>query len=192
MSKLADEILVEMALDDIKYFAYIYERYENKLTRYILRISSFSLTEAEEVLQEAFIKVWKNLKGFDNSLKFSNWVYRIVHNTTISEWKKTLSKGKSDSREVDEELFNNLPSMLDLEMKEQVEQKLGEKNIRTVLDAMPSKYREVLVLKFLEEKNYNEISDILRKPGGTVATLINRAKKAFREIAETKNISFEM
>ena len=55
---------------------------------------------------------------------------------------------------------------------------------------MPEKYREVLILKFLEEKDYREISDILKKPSGTVATLINRAKKSFYEMAKEENISF--
>ena len=45
---------------------------------------------------------------------------------------------------------------------------------------MPEKYSEVLILKFLEDKDYKEISDILKKPMGTIATLINRAKKKFR------------
>jgi len=48
------------------------------------------------------------------------------------------------------------------------------------------------VLKFLEEKNYNEISDILKKPVGTVGTLIHRAKKAFRKEADKNNIIFEL
>ncbi|KKU55494.1 MAG: RNA polymerase sigma-70 factor, ECF subfamily, partial [Candidatus Moranbacteria bacterium GW2011_GWE2_47_10] len=48
-------------------------------------------------------------------------------------------------------------------------------------------YREVLVLKFIEDKNYREISDILEKPMGTVATLISRAKKQFREKLEERS-----
>ena len=61
-----------------------------------------------------------------------------------------------------------------------------------ILNDLPKKYSDVLVLKFLEEKNYNEISDILKKPIGTVATLIHRAKKAFREEAGKNNIIFEL
>ncbi|MCK5466251.1 RNA polymerase sigma factor [Candidatus Parcubacteria bacterium] len=184
---ISDEELVQKSLQDIEYFACIYDRYEQRLTRYILRISSFSLEEAEDVLQEAFIKAWKNLNEFDGDLKFSSWIYRIVRNTTITEWKKSQSKGKSQRQELNEELFQNFPSSLDIE--KEVNQKFNDKNIQKVLQLMPEKYREVLILKFLEEKDYQEISDILKKPNGTIATLINRAKKSFYQIAKQENIS---
>ena len=185
---ISDEELVQKSLKNIDYFACIYERYEQKLIRYILRISSFSFAEAEEVLQEAFVKAWQNLNEFDGDLKFSSWIYRIVHNTTITEWKKTQSKGKNQKQEIDEELFHNLPSSLNIE--KEINQKFNKENIRKILQLMPEKYREVLILKFLEEKDYQEISDILKKPSGTIATLINRAKKSFYEIAKEENISF--
>jgi len=185
---ISDEELVQKSLQDIEYFACIYDRYEQKLTYYILRISSFSLEEAEDVLQEAFIKAWKNLNEFDENLKFSSWIYRIVRNTTITEWKKSQSKGKDQKQELDKELFQNLPSSLDIE--KEVSQKFNDKNIQKILQLMPEKYREVLILKFLEEKDYQEISDILKKPNGTIATLINRAKKSFSQTAKQENISF--
>ncbi len=185
---MSDKELVERSLQDVDYFACIYERYERKLIWYILRISSFSFEEAEDVLQEAFIKAWENLNEFDGDLKFSSWIYRIVHNTTITEWKKSQSKGKDKKQEFDEELFENLPSSLDLE--KETNQKFDKENIQKVLRLMPEKYREVLVLKFLEEKDYQEISDILKKPHGTIATLISRAKRLFYQIAKEKNISF--
>ncbi|MEA1937231.1 MAG: sigma-70 family RNA polymerase sigma factor [Patescibacteria group bacterium] len=186
--KFSDEELVAKSLQEIDYFACIYERYEEKLIHYILRISSFSVEESKDVLQEAFVKAWKNLNEFDSNLKFSSWLYRIVRNTTITEWKKSRSKGKDQRQEIDEELFQNLPSLLNIE--KEADQKFDEKNIEKVLRLMPKKYREVLILKFLEEKNYKEISDILKKPSGTVATLINRAKKSFYQIAKQENISF--
>jgi len=185
---MSDEELVKKSLQDIDYFACIYERYEQKLTRYILRISSFSIEEAEDILQEAFLKAWKNLNEFDGDLKFSSWIYRIVRNTTITEWKKSQSKGKDRKQNIDDDLFKNIPSSLDIE--KEASQKFDKKNIQKVLRLMPEKYREVLVLKFLEEKDYQEISDILKKPSGTVATLINRAKKSFYEIAKKEDISF--
>lgn len=184
---ISDEELVEKSLRDVDYFACIYDRYEQKLIRYILRISSFSFEEAEDVLQEAFVKAWKNLNEFDGDLKFSSWIYRIVRNTTITEWKKSQSKGKSQRQELDEDLFQNLPSSLDIE--EELDQKFNKENIRKILQLMPRKYREVLILKFLEEKDYKEISDILKKPSGTIATLINRAKKSFRQTAKKKDVS---
>ena len=59
-----------------------------------------------------------------------------------------------------------------------------DRHIHEILDQLPLKYKEVLVLKFLESMSYEEISDILKIPEGTVATRINRAKKAFRKLTE--------
>lgn len=188
--KLNDQELVLKSLQNVEYFACLFERYEQKLIRYILRISSFSKEEADDVLQEAFLKIWKNLNKFDGSLKFSSWAYRIVHNTTISEWKKSKSYGKNNQIKIDEDLFANFPSEINL--AQEFNKKDLNQEIRKILDTLPEKYREVLVLKFLEEKNYNEISDILKKPMGTIATLIHRAKKEFQKEADQNNILFEL
>ena len=185
-----DRELVQKSLQDIKYFTCLYERYEKKLLRYILRISAFSLAEAEEVLQEVFIKAWSNLNGFDQSLQFSSWIYRIAHNTTVSEWKKSKSFGKDRKQDMDEDLFHNFPSSLNLE--EEADKHIQVKNSRKVLELLSEKYSGILVLKFLEEKDYNEISDILKIPIGTVGTRINRAKKAFIETAKKNNIPFAL
>ena len=53
--------------------------------------------------------------------------------------------------------------------------------VQAILKSLPENYREVLVLRFVEDQSYEEISDILMKPSGTVATLLNRAKKQFKE-----------
>ncbi len=185
-----DRELVQKALREIEYFTCLYDRYEQKLLRYILRISAFSLAEAEEVLQEVFIKSWRNLNDFDQRLKFSSWIYRIAHNTTISEWKKKKSFGKDREQDMDEELFYNLPSALNLE--EEADRHSQIENVRKVINLLPENYRGILILKFLEEKDYNEISDILKMPIGTVATRINRAKKAFINTAQRNNISFTL
>jgi len=187
---LTDEDLVRKSLQNIEYFACLFERYEKKLVRYILRISSFSPEEANDILQEAFIKIWVNLNKFDDNLKFSSWAYRIVHNTVVSEWKKSRSFGKDRNIKIDEEVFKNLPSEFDLVEKSYEKDKIAI--IHKILNSLPERYKDVLVLRFLEGKNYNEISDILKKPLGTIATLIHRAKKAFRKEADKKDISFNV
>jgi len=85
-------------------------------------------------------------------------------------------------------VWNNLASSLDT--KAAVEGESLKKSIQSVLEQMDIKYREVLILKFLEEKDYEEISDILQKPLGTVGTLINRAKKQFQK--EAKKLAIEL
>lgn len=168
------------------YFACLYERYEPRLKRYIHRTARLSEEETEDILQEAFIKLWKNLHAFDPGMKLSSWIYRIVHNETISYWRKQKSFGKDRQVEIDDS-FSDTFSDESVPTAEQVQQ---EQLIHEVLDALPLKYKSVLILKFIEGMSYEEISDVLKIPEGTVATRINRAKKAFAKLTADRHISF--
>lgn len=184
---ISDEALATKAVEDLSAFETLLERYEGKLKFYILRITNVSVHEAEDILQDIFLKVWKNLNGFDPTLKFSSWIYRIAHNETISFARGQKSRGLDTQKEVDDSVFE-IPSE-ETEIGEMVDQNLSAHTVREVLSLLPEKYKEILVLKFLEDKSYEEISDILRKPMGTVATLINRAKTQFKELYERTNVS---
>ena len=179
IADLSDEQLVAMTLENPDAYGFLIERYEEKLTRYILRISGGSKEDVEDTLQDVFISAYKNLNDFDSDLKFSSWVYRIAHNKVISHFRKITARPKTVTYEGDNQLLNILASSEDL--AKELERKYTAEEVRTVLDSMDERYKEVLVLKFLDEKDYKEISDILEKPMGTVATLISRAKKQFKE-----------
>ena len=78
----------------------------------------------------------------------------------------------------------------DFNLEQDLLQKNDYHNLLQIIDTLPLKYKEVLLLKFIEEKDYREISDILRKPIGTVGTLINRAKNILiREIENNQGRS---
>ncbi|MBU4332335.1 sigma-70 family RNA polymerase sigma factor [Patescibacteria group bacterium] len=181
-----DEELVALTLENQGYFLYLIKRYEKKLLNYIIRISGVSKEEAEDILQETFIKIYQNLNDFDTSLKFSSWAYRIAHNQTISNHRKNKARPQNIFLDPENDFLENLAS--DLDLKQEIDLDFLKKNINEILARIDEKYREILVLKFLEQKSYKEISDILKKPMGTVATLINRAKEQFREVAEKVNI----
>lgn len=176
---LSDEELVKVVLETPDAYSFLVERYEEKLTRYVLRISGGSKEDVEDTLQDVFISAYKNLNAFDQDLKFSSWIYRIAHNKVISHFRKITARPKTVTYEGDNQLLNILASSEDL--AKELERKYTSQEVRNLLGEMDENYKEVLVLKFLEEKDYKEISDILEKPMGTVATLINRAKKQFKE-----------
>jgi len=176
---LNDNELVIRSLENLDYFSCLFLRYEPELLRYIQRISGIDAEESQDILQESFIKIWRNLNEFDKSLKLSSWIYRIVHNETVSFIRKKKSFGKDNILNV--ELYRNILREDD-EPADDKEERIN--NTVGVLDHLPFKYKEVLILKFLERKSYEEISDILKIPEGTVAIRINRAKKVFRKLAE--------
>ncbi len=188
MIKYTDEALVKKARKDVRHFATLIDRYESKLKCYILRISAFSPEEAEELLQEVFLSVWENLNEFDESLKFSSWIYRMAHNRTISAFRAHQTRGLDKKARVDEDLFHNLPSQLNI--PQELNQKMNAQKVREVLSSLPEHYKEVLVLYYFEEKKYEEIADVIKKPTGTVSTLIHRAKKAFLSHINKANITF--
>ncbi len=179
LSHMKDEELVAEVLKNPQVYGVLMERYEEKLTRYIMRISASSREDAEDILQDVFLSAYRNLNEFDQDLKFSSWIYRITHNKVISHYRKISARPKTTTYEGDNELLNILAS--DHDMEADLQRKYDANEIHDVLDRMDERYREVLVLKFIEDKDYKEISDILQRPMGTVATLINRAKKQFRE-----------
>jgi len=184
----SDEELVALALKDQDFFACLMERYEPKLTRYIRRISAATQEDAEDLLQEIFVKVYRNLNDFDQSLKFSSWIYRIAHNQVVSQWRKTKTRPQVLKFEADDDFLKYIST--DEDLAADTERRFTGEEVRETINNLDEKYKEVLILKYLEGKDYMEISDILRRPLGTVATLINRAKKQFAKIAKEGDIKF--
>jgi RNA polymerase sigma-70 factor (ECF subfamily) len=180
LAEKTDQELVKSTLENRDNFLYIVNRYEKKLLYFILRISNVSVDEAQDLLQEIFIKVYKNINDFDNGLKFSSWIYRIARNHVISHHRKNKNKPILASAEVNEETLNNLAAEFDINNK--IDHQILKEEINKVLEQVDEKYKEVIVLKYFEEKNYREISDIIKKPLGTVATYLNRGKKQFKDI----------
>lgn len=178
-SALTDAQLVQKSLEDVSFFGVLVERYEQKMLFYIMRISSFEMHDAEEILQDVFVKVWKNLRDYDEDVPFSAWIYRIARNETISSFRKWKTRGKDQQVVWDENHVNEL--LDDTDIEENVDKLMNKKFIQEVLATLSDKYREVLVLRFFEDLSYEEISEVLRRPAGTVATLINRAKHSFKE-----------
>lgn len=174
-----DEELVALTLENPEVYAFLVERFEEKLLRYIMRISRSTKEDGEDLLQEVFLSAYKNLNDFDRDLKFSSWIYRITHNKVISHFRKVTARPKTTTYEGDSNLLNILAS--DEDIARSLERKYTAQEVKDILEKLDGRYQQVLVLKFLEEKDYKEISDILEKPMGTVATLISRAKIQFKE-----------
>ena len=183
---LTDEELVALSLEYRQSFVELIERYERKMIQYILRISNVSYQDAEDIAQEVFIKVYTNLHDFDPHLKFSSWIYRIAHNEMISHYRKRQARPQHESTDIDDEAVERI--VADWNVAKIVDTKLLSEQVQQALGKLDVKYREILVLRYIEDKSYEEISDILRKPPGTVATLLHRAKQqcqqAFQRIKD--------
>lgn len=178
ISNLSDSELVKLTLENQDNFLYLVDRYKGKLSSYVKRLTNANNEDAEDIMQEVFIKVYLNLNDFNKDLKFSSWIYRITHNQVISGHRRLKARPEGYAVNLDDQLAKSLVAEIDI--KGQVDNKILQITIIRVLDKLEPKYRDVLVLKFLEEKSYQEISDILKKPLGTVASLMNKAKQEFK------------
>lgn len=175
VKSLSDEQLVtEIRSIDKELYVHLVKRYEEKLMRYATYLIRDG-HKAADVVQESFIKAYVNLNGFNTKKKFSSWIYRIVHNEAMNAMKKYRKETPlTEAFNVmsDEDMIHNLTK------KEIIE----KANI--CLKQMPVLYSEPLALYYLEDKSYEDISDILRIPMGTVATRINRAKGMMKIICQ--------
>ena len=174
-----DQALVRDTLRNPDAFGGLVERYEKMLRRYVTRLGCRNPEDAEDVLQNIFLKIYVNLNEYDERLKFSSWAYRLAHNETVSFFRKKKIRPSSVETEEELVLFDTISDTVDI--LESLNEKMDAECVRAALEGMDEQYRDVLILKYLEEKSYDEISDILKIPAGTVATRISRGKKKLRE-----------
>lgn len=176
LKKLTDEQLIAYVRGkDQEAYLEVMLRYQNKLLRYANLLTSDEMKSAD-VVQNAFIKAFINLNGFNIKKKFSSWLYRIVHNEAINE----MAKHKKEVP-----FPENFDFLDEKNMEKDFLQKETKARVEKCLSKMPLLYAEPLALFFLEEKSYEEISDILHLPTGTVGTRIKRAKILMKKICQT-------
>lgn len=177
----SDERLVNyVRKQDKEAYREIIRRYQEKLMRYAQRLVGDEHV-ASDVVQNSFIKAYKNLNGFDTKRKFSSWIYRIVHNEALSELK---SRRRFISLDGSTWLKSKLAASQDIE-QEYAKQEV-KKMIEESLNKIDIKYKEPLILFYLEDMRYEQISEILHLPAGTVATRISRGKVKLKKVYEEK------
>ncbi|NTW27453.1 MAG: RNA polymerase sigma factor [Candidatus Moranbacteria bacterium] len=169
----SDADLIELSKKDPEMFGLLMERYQGPLFHYIRRLTQLGSDDIQDLLQEVFIKIYQKLNEYDEELKFSSWAYRIAHNHIIDHFRKVGARPQTNSLE-DYEWEKIISASVHIE-KEIINKDCVEK-VKGCIEQLPLKYREVLILRFVQELEYEEIMDILKKPKGTVATLINRGK----------------
>jgi len=185
--QISDEEIVSMTLRERSSFGFLVERYESKLKRYIARLGVKSEDDQLDVLQEVFIKAYKNLYSFDIKMSFSSWIYRIAHNEAISWYRKHNVRPEGHLVADSTEILNFIQA------KEDTPDIVFDQNINAdllnkALSELDLKYREVLILRYFEHLEYEDISDILKIPIGSVGTLIHRGKKQLQDALKDESI----
>lgn len=183
MNKITEKTdieLVLLTLEDPNNLKYIIQKYERRLYSYLNNTFFFTKDDIEDLLQDIFVKVYRNINSYDSNYKFSSWIYRIAHNEAVSNLRSKQHKVGKLSLSVDKEIFENFVSDIDIEAE--FENKEMVNTISKCIEKLDKKYREVILLKYFEEKEYKEISDILHISQGTAGSLINRGKIKLKEM----------
>ena len=162
-------------------FGELINRYEAKLTRYGNRFLG-SPDDVTDMVQDVFIKAYTHIQSFKATERFSPWLYRIAHNTFLNEIRRQKRYGFSLFDIDTDSLFPHLPAKettedlaLDRERVRQIE---------AILNELPLKEREIILLSYFEDMTYEEMSAVLHLPINTIGVRLYRAKKKLKSLLE--------
>ena len=165
---------------DTAAFEYLFDRYRDAIHRLFLQRTG-NTEDADDLLQETFIKVYMNLHRYSPEYTFGQWLYTIARNTFIDYVRK-----RQDDLPIDEKFSSpasNTPtpeeSVINSQQRHQIELCIGR---------LPENYRRLIRMRFFDEYSYEEIAVKLSLPLGTVKTQIHRARERMcRLIVENDN-----
>jgi RNA polymerase sigma-70 factor (ECF subfamily) len=166
-------------------FGELVERYQNRLLNFIYRTTG-DRERAEDLVQETFIRVYRHLHRFDQTKKFSTWIYTISSNLAKNELRnrsrnplvlfQTLMKNRdADTRPLEWEDNTYRPD--DLFRKRHL-----KSQVDAAVDQLPEHHRTVFILREMEGKTYEEIAEITATNLGTVKSRLNRARNNFAQL----------
>ena len=158
---------------DREAFGALVEQYRDNVYRLAYRMCG-NAYDADEAAQEAFVAAWRALPNFRGDAKFSTWLYRLTTNAAIDVMRREKRhKAAGDGEMVEVADDTDSP-------QETVERTEQQEAVQKALSTLSEEYREVLLLRYMEELDYAEIAEVLQLPSGTVKSRINRAKAALK------------
>ena len=171
---------------DAEAFGVLVERYQKKMFNIAFRMTG-DYEEAGEVVQEAFLSAFKAIKKFRGESAFATWMTSIVLNHAKNCLKKIKTISHHEPVSLDETSEDHDctlrfdPPADGVSALEQLEKKDVQETVQRAINSLDAEFREVLILKDIQELSYEEIGAILNIPEGTVKSRIFRAREALRE-----------
>jgi RNA polymerase sigma-70 factor (ECF subfamily) len=170
-----EELIAKFQNGDIYAFEKIVSRYKDPLLNFVYNYLGNRI-DAEDVIQETFLRVFKNKHLYRSIAKFSTWIYTIAGNLAKTELRRrrrrrvlSITQMGYDNKDYEiADVFSSPERIFQSTSK--------EKEIRKEIDDLPLKFKEVVILRDIQEFSYEEISDILKIPIGTVKSRVNRGR----------------
>jgi RNA polymerase sigma-70 factor (ECF subfamily) len=181
-----EELAARAAAGDTAAFEALVSRHEGRVYRLAYRLTG-SDADAQDVLQDAFLAVYRGLASFRAASRFSTWLYRIVTNAALMS-RRARQRRPTESLEAFLPRFDengrHAPEAAELEVASRAEDlldgKLLAEQARAALERLPDLYREAFVLRDLEELPASEVADLLGVDAATVRQRVHRARLMLR------------
>ena len=175
--------LVKQALDgDQKAYRILFENHKQAIYHIIVKIVRNN-EEAQDLVQETFIKAFSSLKSYNPTYRFTTWLYKIAANSSIDHIRKRKLQTFSLDQPVDTkdgQLSVEVPDM-SYHPERDLSAKRQNLSISEAIESLPEKYRQVIVKRHQEDKSYEEIAEYLGVPVGTVKARIFRARELLKK-----------
>ena len=178
-NNLTDQQLITQTLDgQTAAFGILVRKYQDRLFNSMVHLLR-NPSDAEDVVQDAFLQALRKLDTFQGNSQFYTWLFRIARNTAISKLRRkkpTVSLESTDSQQrLDFPDDGPTPST-------EMERRERQAGLMRAMDQLSGEHREILILREMEEQNYETISEILDLPVGTVRSRLHRARLQLKEL----------
>lgn len=186
------ELLKKCQSGDREAFNILVETYQRQVINLAYGMLSNS-EDATDAAQEVFIKVYRNIDNFEGKSSLATWIYRITSNVCKDFLRKrtrtiqavSIYEGSEDDDDRPMEIKDSSPTP-----QEHIEMTETQREVRKALDELPEEYKSVIVMYDLEGLSYDEISNVLQCPVGTIKSRLNRARKALKKNLSEKRELF--
>ena len=170
-----EELIVKFQEGNLYAYDLIVRRYKDQLLNFAYRFLG-NLEESQDVVQETFLRLYRNRHAYRQIAKFSTWIYTIAGNLAKTELRKRKRRKLVSISELgyDEKEFEIEDHSANTERE--TDSVLKEKIIRDAIEKLPFRFKQVIILRDIQELSYEDISSILRIPLGTVKSRVNRAR----------------
>ena len=182
----SEDLMVRIAKGDDDAFETLVNRHQTSVLNLIYRFIG-DRTQAKDLVQEVFLRVWQGAKSYEPKAKFTTWIYRVTANLCLNElksarrrrWSPFHRSAEGNGNAVEETYSNGSPTAEDLLLAKELTRQISE-----TLQSLPANQRMALVLKRYDDLPYEEISRIMDCSVSAVESLLVRAKRTLQEKLE--------
>jgi RNA polymerase sigma-70 factor (ECF subfamily) len=167
-------------------FEELVRKHQKKMLNIAFRMIG-NYEDACEIVQDAFVSAYKAIRHFEEKARFSTWLYTIVVNLSRNRLNQLKIKNSREAFSMDDPVLTDSSELTvelasnELSVLERLEKRDVQKKVQACIDSLDNEFKEVIILRDMQGFSYDEISDMLKMPGGTVKSRLFRAREMLRD-----------